>query len=89
MPSSPAASPAAPRTSASWTWLAASAPFFAWSASSAVVGSVTGNWPAAASWTSSKPVGLDVNDSSTGVPSRSPVMWNVYLPATVGMNTEL
>jgi hypothetical protein len=66
-------------------WPAASAPFFASADSSAAVGRVTGNWPEAASCTSSKPVGLDVNDSSIAVPSIVPVRWSVYFPATVGM----
>ncbi len=47
-----------------------------------------GNWPAANSSTSSKPVGLDVNDASIGVPSIVPLMWNVYGPAAVGMKTD-
>ena len=37
----------------------------------------TGNWPPAWSSTSLKPSGDEVNDSSMGVPSTVPKMWNV------------
>ena len=70
------------------SWVEASAPFFASADSSAAVGSVTGNWPAVASWTSLNPVGLEVNDSSTALPSIEPVRWKVYLPAAVGRNAD-
>ena len=66
-PTAPMSTPRTPTPSAISAVFAASAPFDAVAASSLVVGSWLGHWPAVASWTSSKPVGLEVNDSSIGV----------------------
>src|SRR5919106_4319863 len=54
------------------------------SASSAVVGSCTGNWISLSSCGELKVSGPDVNSSSTSRSPTVPVKWNVYSPGRVG-----